>query len=273
MDHHRIAVDDGVELAIDVWPGDRQPVVLVHGLASNARLWDGVADDLAAAGHHVVAVDQRGHGRSSRPSAGYDFATVAADLAAVIDAAVGGPAVVAGQSWGGNVGVELAARHPASVAGLVCVDGGWIELRDRFDSWEACREALAPPRWEGVDHDGLKRRVRAWHPAWPETGIAGTMANFERLEDGSVRPWLPRDRHMAILEALWDHRPSERFPSLSVPVLFMPAGDGTAADAAAAATPRARVCAFAGADHDVHAERPAEVAAAIRDAIHDGFLA
>ncbi|HEY5472951.1 MAG TPA: alpha/beta fold hydrolase, partial [Candidatus Limnocylindrales bacterium] len=39
------------------------PFLLVHGLASNARLWDGVARRLTEAGHRSVAVDLRGHGR------------------------------------------------------------------------------------------------------------------------------------------------------------------------------------------------------------------
>jgi len=46
------------------------PFVLVHGLASNARLWDGVARRLAGAGHSSAAVDLRGHGRSDKPDTG-----------------------------------------------------------------------------------------------------------------------------------------------------------------------------------------------------------
>ncbi len=54
------------------------PFLLVHGLASNARTWDGVAARLAAEGHPVVAIDQRGHGLSDKPDDGYDYATVTA---------------------------------------------------------------------------------------------------------------------------------------------------------------------------------------------------
>src|SRR6266540_576228 len=61
----------------------RRPFVLVHGLSSNARLWDGVAGRLAAHGHPVYAVDLRSHGESDRPAEGYDTATAAADLDAV----------------------------------------------------------------------------------------------------------------------------------------------------------------------------------------------
>ncbi|HZZ48199.1 MAG TPA: alpha/beta fold hydrolase, partial [Pseudonocardia sp.] len=61
-----IMVDAGpVALGARSWPGGAaRPVLLVHGMSSNARLWDGVAERLAAAGHPVVAVDLRGHGTS-----------------------------------------------------------------------------------------------------------------------------------------------------------------------------------------------------------------
>ena len=57
----RIVVAPGVELYVEMRAGDRAapPFVLVHGLASNARLWDGVAEHLHAAGHTVVVIDQR----------------------------------------------------------------------------------------------------------------------------------------------------------------------------------------------------------------------
>src|SRR6476469_5748690 len=103
----------------------QRPVLLVHGLASNARLWDGVAARLGDAGHPVVAVDQRGHRRSGVHADGYDTDTCADDLAALISALgwVGELApVVAGQSWGGNVVRSLAARHHVA-AGSALVDG------------------------------------------------------------------------------------------------------------------------------------------------------
>ena len=83
---HMVEVAAGVQLRIIAtnMEGTQVPFLLVHGLASNARMWDGVAAVLAAAGHPVVAVDQRGHGRSSKPDEGYDFVTVVADLVALI---------------------------------------------------------------------------------------------------------------------------------------------------------------------------------------------
>jgi pimeloyl-ACP methyl ester carboxylesterase len=178
----RVPVDDGVELSVLAWSldGPAAPVALVHGLASNARLWDGVAPELAARGHPVVALDQRGHGLSSKPSGGYDFARLSLDLLEVFSrlgwSGERAP-VVAGQSWGGNVALDLAAHHPRSLSGLVLVDGGTIELSPRFADWPTCEAALAPPPLAGTPFEDFERLVRAAHPGWPEAGIQGTLAN------------------------------------------------------------------------------------------------
>ncbi|MEO6121586.1 MAG: alpha/beta hydrolase [Acidimicrobiales bacterium] len=263
----------GVELALRYWDGGAgSPVLAVHVLASNARLWDQVAERLAAAGHRVVAIDLRGHGRSAKPDSGYDFATVVADLASVVIELGWCRPVVVGQSWGGNLVVELAARYPGVVGGVVCVDGGWIELSRRFPAWEDCAEQLAPPIMEGMAETDLRRRLRSAHPDWSDAGIDGFIANFEVRADGAVAPWLTRERHMKVLRALWEHRPSALYPNVAVPVLLVPAlgagGPGGMGHelvvAAADALASARVAGLVG-DHDLHAHRPAELAELVLD--------
>ncbi len=269
----RVPVADGVALSVLVRnpTGAARPVLAVHGLASNARLWDGVADELAARGHPVAAVDQRGHGRSDKPDgpdAGFDFATLTDDLVAVLDA-IGwhAPALVAGQSWGGNVVLELAARHPTRLSALALIDGGTIELSARFADWPTCEVALTPPNFDGTDAAAMERMLRLRHPDWPETGIAATLANVEILADGTVRPWLARSSHLAILRGLWDHHPPQRYPDVRVPVLIVPAGDPRGQAARYDTAKRAEIARaekglgsvtvrWIDGDHDLHAEHP-----------------
>ena len=274
-----VSVAEGVALHVRRWHGgSRRPMVLVHGLASNARLWDGVAHHLHAAGHPVVAIDQRGHGRSAKPDDGYSMADVVADLRALLDhlaAELGWERpVVAGQSWGGNVVVELAASHPGVAAGVVGVDGGTIELAERFPSWDECAVALRPPPMAGTPVADLEQMLRRAHPDWPEAGIQGTLACFEVRDDGTIAPWLTLERHLLVLRGLWEHRPSQRYAAIEDPVLLLGADPGPgpapgpsgwyeakvlAHDEAAAALRRGRVEWLRG-DHDLHAQHPEQVA-------------
>lgn len=248
----------------------RTPVLLVHGLASNARMWDGVGEALAALGHRSVAVDQRGHGRSDAPDEGYDFATLADDLVAVMDATGLARPIVAGQSWGANVVLELAVRHPDRVAGVVCVDGALGSLRDVLPDWAVAEPALTPPDLLGTPLVDLERWVRTRHADWPETGVAGALANFRVLDDGTVEPWLTRPRHMAIARHLWEHDPGALYPRLPVPALLLVADPPERAERRALALEGivatgadVRVERFRPGDHDLHAQFPERVADAI----------
>ena len=259
-----VPVSDGVRLHVREAAGEGTPYLLVHGLASNARTWDGVAAHLTAAGHRVVAVDLRGHGESDAPPSGYDTLTATADLATLVQALGLVKPVIAGQSWGGNVVLQLAADRPDLPHAVAAVDGGWIHLSDAFPSWEACAARLAPPNFAGARAADLEARFRSAHPDWPDSGIAGTLANFAVNPDGTARPRLSREHHMTILRSLWEHTPRTLYPQVTAPVLLIPAGANGSADAvtqAVAALKDATVRAYPDADHDVHAQHPAEIAA------------
>ena len=85
---HQIMVETEPDVSLNVILRNEAPVrfVMVHGLASNARLYDGVAETLAKWGYGSIAIDLRGHGQSSKPSTGYDHATISRDLYAAITA-------------------------------------------------------------------------------------------------------------------------------------------------------------------------------------------
>jgi pimeloyl-ACP methyl ester carboxylesterase len=208
------------------------------------------------------------------------MATVADDVGAVIRELGLDRPIVAGQSWGGNVVLELALRAPELVRGIVCVDGGWLEPCAAFSSWEACRETLAPPPLAGLHRDEIEGYIRSAHADWPETGVQGALANFEVREDGTIAPWLTFDRHIAVLQGLWDHRPSEIYARIAVPVLLVPADTGELARAddkregvalAMSSLPNVRERWFT-ADHDVHAQRPVELADVMLEQAADGFF-
>jgi pimeloyl-ACP methyl ester carboxylesterase len=271
-----VHLDSGVALAVRRFDPKGEvsgpDILLTHGLASNARLWSGAARHLAAAGHRVVTFDQRGHGQSSKPDSGYDMATVADDLALLIDAIGLDRPIVGGQSWGGNVVIEAAHRHPERMAGAVVVDGGFLHLRRQFPEWDACREALAPPPLAGTS----LRQIRVWIDTmaadWPEGARDAILANFEIRDDDTVAPWLTFDRHLSVLRGLWEHEPATRYREIDLPVLAIVAAStdadrdrkAVAVDEAADQLRNGRVVWFQPAHHDVHAQKPTEVAEAVR---------
>src|SRR5262249_38139702 len=100
-------------------------------------------------------------------------------------------------------------------------------------------------------------------PSWSDWGVEATAANCEVLDDGTVRPWLTRPRHMQILRALWEHRPFEQLP-LATPSLFVMARPDEAEEVRGLC-PDLQVELLAG-DHDLHVQQPEKVAELLLEA-------
>src|SRR5579875_2336123 len=98
----------------------RRTVLLLHGWVVSADLnWHGAYDALAAAGHRVIAIDHRGHGRGLRAPARFRLQDCAADAAAVLGALGVESAIVVGYSLGGTIAQLMARDHREVVAGIV----------------------------------------------------------------------------------------------------------------------------------------------------------
>jgi len=219
---------DGLRFHYREYPGDGRPVVLLHGVASNARWWL-LVGPLLAGRFRLLALDQRGHGESDRPDGGYDFASVVGDLAAFIEALGLERPVLVGHSWGGNVALEYAATRAEgarSPSGLVLVDGGFLEISSRPGmTWERAERELAPPDLTSLTAEQLIEGAKRWElgPIWSEEVESALLGNFEPVEDGRIRPRLSRANHMQVVRALWEQRPSALCAGVRCPVLFVAA--------------------------------------------------
>lgn len=99
------------------------PIVLCHGWPEHALFWRYQMSPLAAAGYHVIVPNQRGFGRSARPTdvAAYDLAHLTGDLVALLDHFGYDDAVFVGRDWGANVVWGLALLHPERVRKLIAL--------------------------------------------------------------------------------------------------------------------------------------------------------
>ncbi len=252
---------DGLTLRLYRWPAAgtaRGTVQLVHGLGEHAGRYAWLAAQLNAAGWHVVAHDQRGHGRSEgRRGRVADSHAFLSDLALAHDALRGaeGPNVLLGHSLGGLVTARFVAE------GLAKAPAPWWR---RFDGLVLSSPALA------LDLDGGQRALLA---------TLGTLAPNLALNNGLKPAWISRDA--AVVKAYVDDplvhdrvsarlvrfmvdggaQVAERAPRWTLPTLLLWAGaDRCAApagsEAFAAAAPKDVVTAraFPGLFHEIFNE-------------------
>ena len=105
-----VTTRDGVNLYTKSW-GTGRPIILIHGWPLSADSWDDVALPIAEAGYQTIAYDRRGFGRSDQPWAGYDYDTLADDLADVIKHHTVDDVSLVGFSMGGGEVARYMTRH------------------------------------------------------------------------------------------------------------------------------------------------------------------
>jgi pimeloyl-ACP methyl ester carboxylesterase len=98
--------------------GKGAPLILIHGGLTSSSQWEPIVPELAG-GFRVITPDSPGHGRSTSPAGELSYARIADDIAALIAALGLQHPVVGGWSDGGQVTLELGARHPGAAAALI----------------------------------------------------------------------------------------------------------------------------------------------------------
>jgi len=156
---------DGVEIAF-LDEGEGEPIVLVHGFASGKEVnwvFPGWVTTLTRAGRRVLALDNRGHGESTKlyEPAAYHSAIMAEDVRALIDHLGLGRADVMGYSMGARITAFLALAHPERVRSAI-LGGLGYHLVEGVGLTEAIAQALeAPARADIADPTALMFRTFA----------------------------------------------------------------------------------------------------------------
>jgi pimeloyl-ACP methyl ester carboxylesterase len=112
---------NGFRITYDEYGAGERPVILIHGLLMNRRMFDRLGPEMAARGNRVITIDLLGHGRSDRPSemTNYSMTFFARQVEALLDHLGLEDAVIGGTSLGANVTLELAYLEPKRVRGMM----------------------------------------------------------------------------------------------------------------------------------------------------------
>jgi pimeloyl-ACP methyl ester carboxylesterase len=176
--------------------GDGEPIVLVHGFASNKEVnWVAPAwvSTLTRAGRRVIALDNRGHGQSSKlyDPADYHTALMAGDVRALLDHLGIQRADVMGYSMGARITAFLASGHPDRVRSAI-LGGLGIRLVEGVGLPESIAEALEAPSLNDVS-DPTGRVFRAFGDQTKSdlralaACIRGTRQTLSRTEAAALR--------------------------------------------------------------------------------------
>ena len=156
--------------------GSGEPVVLLHGFASDIDSWSGLGDSLAT-GYRVIALDQRGHGRSGAPAGEGGYGReLGEDVVRLLDHLGLTRAHVVGHSMGAVVASYAAVRHPRRFATASLLAPPF------YPDSAAAASVLSPIGDELERGDGLRGFLRRFAPELPDS--AAEAYNAEMMAGG-----------------------------------------------------------------------------------------
>lgn len=243
---------------------DGPPLLLLRGLTRTVRHWGPLLAELGAS-FRTIAMDNRGAGRSDAPFGVYSTKTMADDAAAVLSAAGVARAHVFGISLGGAIAQELCLRHPHRVSRLIlgCTRASGKEgEKPPLSTVLTLLSGLWLPESRALERTTplvLSPEHLAAHPE-----LLGEWQHLARVEPTRRRALVGQ------LAAVMRHDTRARLGSITAPTLIL-SGDADRLIDVSCSHHLARRIAGAhlrilpGAGHDLPAERPAELAALIRE--------
>ena len=255
-----IKTRDGTDLFVKDW-GQGRPVILMHGWPLNADSWDAQAMALGEAGFRAIAYDRRGFGRSGQPWTGYEYDTLADDLADVM-AATGATsdATIVGFSMGGGEVARYMSRHGGKgviAAGLIASVVPYL-LKTK-DNKDGAPESVFQGMIEGIQADRPAFFRRTFTPMFYGQGYIKHPVSDDVLDwSTSMALMAGLKPTIACVNAFGhtDFRPD--LPAITVPTLIVHGtSDQTvpidpSARAAAAGIKQAQLVEYDGAPHGLN---------------------
>jgi pimeloyl-ACP methyl ester carboxylesterase len=196
-------------------------VLLIMGFTGNAAAWAPQVPALAAR-YHIIALDNRGAGRSAQPAGAYTMQQMASDAAGVLDAAGVESTHIIGASMGGMIAQEFALQYPQRVRTLVlaCTTPGGPHSPD-YERMQT--EAATMLDADAIDVTPERMRETLEMLFTPEF-IANPGPGFMQFAGSSMQYPASLEGTKAQMRAILAHDTYDRLPQIAVPTLVV-AGD------------------------------------------------
>jgi 2-(acetamidomethylene)succinate hydrolase len=262
---HRVETSTTSLFAVEL--GQGRPLLFLHGVTANAFVWWPVMERLAHR-YRTVAIDQRGHGRSSIGRDGpFDADACARDVTDVAAALQAGPVLLIGHSLGARNAIVAGARRPDLIAGVIAIDFTPFIAPAVFDALDTRAAGGARTFADAAEVTGY---LTERYPRLPPDAVA-RRARYGYAPDaeGRLRPLAETEAMRATCAGLREDLAPD-LSALATPALLVRGADSAFVSASAFAATRTlraglRAVVVEGADHYVPEERPAQVAALIAE--------
>lgn len=208
---------DGVALAYRDTGGEGRSVVFVHGWCCDHTYFAPQFEHFARLGYRVVAVDLRGHGRSSAPRQAYAMQAFADDVAWMCESLDLEKPILIGHSMGGIVCFDLVARYPGLAAALVMLDAAIVLPSEARAAIPAFLDGLRDKNYRDVLQAYVGRAL------FVPTDDAAIKSDILSKMAGTAQHVM-----LAAFEGLRDYDPEVARKGLRVPALYVAADEPVA---------------------------------------------
>lgn len=255
---------NGLELYYEVtdfthpWEGEPEVLVLLHGLHGHLDWWNYYQVARFSQEYRVVTLDQRGHGRSFKPAAGYSIEIMASDVRELLRHLNVKRAHIGGASMGGMVTLQFASAYPEMVRSLILVDSYPYTpkvIQQALEKWIADTQEKGYAKVMETFNDDYATALfsASFWERCPEFPVLETRLVLDNL--------MPDPAFIGCCRAIQRFNVLDRLGEITAPALIVTSNEGMAYDEALRMhqrLPTSELWAPEGVGHSVHIEVPQE---------------